>query len=274
MIVVMESNLLETRVDHIIHEAIDEADGTLLLVDPSPATVEAMVDVGVSLEEEGIALRVLATDSTLKEATDDFLTASHAADLVEDDTVTFRTLGSPADNSLLVWDETVLAIVSAGDQVAALSTMDPAFVGSVYETYAAEWEGASEFVLRTPPLSRVRETLADEIGTGTREDFDAVLQLLPETNPNDRLDEVTIALLVAAKNSVLLYDISKWGEDIGVASKATFSRTKSRLEEEEILTTEKVPIDVGRPRLRLRLTPDLANESLETIVEETRARLG
>ncbi|PHQ46924.1 hypothetical protein DJ68_04650, partial [Halorubrum sp. C3] len=65
--------------------------------------------------------------------------------------------------------------------------------------------------------------------------------------------EVTVSLLVAAKNDVLLYDISKWGEDVGIASKATFSRTKTRLEDLGVIDTEKVPIDVGRPRLRLKL---------------------
>ena len=52
---------------------------------------------------------------------------------------------------------------------------------------------------------------------------------------------------------MLLYDISRWGEDVGVASKATFSRAKSRLEDAALIRTEKVPIDVGRPRLRLTL---------------------
>lgn len=72
----------------------------------------------------------------------------------------------------------------------------------------------------------------------------------------DGLDEVTISLLVAARNEVLLYDISKWGEDVGIASKATFSRTKTKLEELGLIDTEKVPIDVGRPRLRLKLGAD------------------
>ncbi|RJX46853.1 hypothetical protein DP106_15410, partial [Halonotius pteroides] len=67
------------------------------------------------------------------------------------------------------------------------------------------------------------------------------------------LDEVTVSLLVAARNGDLLYDISRWGEDVGIASKATFSRTKTRMEESGVIETEKVPIDVGRPRLRLRL---------------------
>uniref|UniRef100_UPI001E507812 transcriptional regulator TbsP domain-containing protein n=1 Tax=Halegenticoccus soli TaxID=1985678 RepID=UPI001E507812 len=39
-------------------------------------------------------------------------------------------------------------------------------------------------------------------------------------------------------------------------SKATFSRTKTRLEDMGLIDTEKVPIDVGRPRLRLKLGDD------------------
>lgn len=268
----MESNLLEHRVDHILREAIAEADGTLLVVDPSPETVEALVDVGTEMTDDGPTLHVLARSSVLKDVMDDFLTASHAADLVEDEIVSLRTLEDAADNSLLVWDGAVLAVVSADDRVAALSTTDSSFVRSVYETYAERWQQAPEFTLRTPPLSRVRETLETEISTQARTDLDTILGLLPESDPAERPDEVVIALLVAAKNGILLYDISKWGEDIGVASKATFSRTKTRLEE-DVLTTEKVPIDVGRPRLRLRLAERLRDESIESVLEETKAEL-
>lgn len=82
---------------------------------------------------------------------------------------------------------------------------------------------------------------------------------------NGELDEVGLSLLVAAKHEQLLYDISRWGEDAGIASKATFSRTKTHLEERGLLETEKVPIDVGRPRLRLLI----GNERLgETDAEE------
>jgi hypothetical protein len=98
------------------------------------------------------------------------------------------------------------------------------------------------------------ETLATDIGPETAADFEAVLDSLDAARGNGNgLDEVTVSLLVAARNDELLYDISKWGEDIGLASKATFSRTKSRLEDSDLLDTEKVPIDVGRPRLRLML---------------------
>jgi hypothetical protein len=96
--------------------------------------------------------------------------------------------------------------------------------------------------------------MAAEIGEAARDDFDAVLAAIDSARGDGGgLDEVTVSLLVAAKNDVLLYDISKWGEDVGIASKATFSRTKTRLEDLGVIDTEKVPIDVGRPRLRLKL---------------------
>jgi hypothetical protein len=106
--------------------------------------------------------------------------------------------------------------------------------------------------LRTPAISRVRSSLETEIGEATAADFDSVLaSLATARGDGDGLDEVTISLLVAARNNELLYEISRWGEDVGLASKATFSRTKTRLEDMGLIDTESVPIDVGRPRLRL-----------------------
>lgn len=99
------------------------------------------------------------------------------------------------------------------------------------------------------------------MGPDAVDDFDTVLESLTTARGDgDGLDEVTISLLVAAKNEELLYDISKWGEDVGIASKATFSRAKTTLEEMGLIDTEKVPIDVGRPRLRLRF----AHERLQS----------
>ena len=52
---------------------------------------------------------------------------------------------------------------------------------------------------------------------------------------------------------------------MGLASKATFSRMKGRLEEQGVIATEKVPIDVGRPRLRLRLGDQLRDEEISDL---------
>jgi hypothetical protein len=231
----------------------------LLLVDPTKEAIEALT--AVTTEAEGPpSVRVLAEAALLKDVMDDFVVSSNAADHVASGTLSIRS-GHGAANTLLITDEAVWALVDVTDHIAALGAEDADFVETVRETYEAQWETATPFDLRTPPLSRVRETLGEEIGQDTRVDFDATLDALESAREaTGEFDEVTLTLLVAARNDVLLYDISKWGEDVGIASKATFSRTKTTLEEEGLIKTEKVPIDVGRPRLRLKLNEERFDE--------------
>ncbi|MFQ3319892.1 MAG: hypothetical protein ACI8UR_001286 [Natronomonas sp.] len=249
----MQSNLVERTIAGVLRETLSAATDELYVVDPTPETIEALVDV---LGEGAPTVRLLASEQTLKSVMDDFIVASSAADHAEAGRLELRTYEAGA-NTLLVTEESVVSVVHAGDRVAGLGTDDEAFIESAYERFTDAWADADEFGLRTPAISRVRSTLETQLGDATADDFDAVLTSLETARGNgDGLDEVTISLLVAARNEDLLYDISKWGEDVGIASKATFSRTKTRMEEMGLLDTEKVPIDIGRPRLRLKLGDD------------------
>jgi hypothetical protein len=166
-----------------------------------------------------------------------------------------------------------LSLVEAGSHVRSLPTTEESFVASTYDYYDQLWKRADTFSLRTPPLSHIRDTLEDDIGSAVATDFDRVLATLDSNG--DSLDEVTICLLVAANNGELLYDISRWGEDIRLASKATFSRCKNQLEDNGLIDTEKVPIDVGRPRLRLRLgNGDLQDADIEEVAQRAETHLG
>ncbi|MFC6794047.1 transcriptional regulator TbsP [Halobaculum halobium] len=253
----MTANVFERSMGDVLRTLFDRSAGELVIVDPNAAVIESLVDAGSDYDEGLPTLNVLADNRMLKDVMDDFLVAGDAADLVDAGSMTLRELDGDADNTLVVGEDELYAIVSAGEHVAALAADDESFAGDAYETYRDQWADADEFNLRTPALSHVRETLDDDIGDPVRADFDAVLASLETARGDgDGLDEVTISLLVAAKNDVLLYDISKWGEDVGIASKATFSRTKTHLEDLGLIDTEKVPIDVGRPRLRLKLGDD------------------
>ncbi|MWG36735.1 transcriptional regulator TbsP [Halomarina oriensis] len=250
----MSSNVLESSVESLLTTALADVDGTAYLVNPDAETFEALVE-GVE-EDDDVSVRLFGDERMLKDVLDDFIVASTAANLMDAGRLELRVLDEPS-NTLLVTGEHVMAIVDTGDHVAGLTTDDDAFVESATEQYAAAWDEASQFNLRTPAITRVRQSLSDDIGPDVAEDFDTVLASMETARGDgDGLDEVTISLLVAAKNEELLYDISKWGEDVGIASKATFSRTKTRLEELGLIDTEKVPIDVGRPRLRLVLGDD------------------
>jgi len=252
-----KSNLLNQSVNEILRTVIDETPEVLHVVNPSRDVIEQLIDAATAYEGDLPEIRMLANESILKDVMEDFIIASNAADLIDADALRMRTTAEPAGNELLITDDVVMALVTAGDSVGGLTSDDGEFVDAANDAYTTNWEEADEFSLRTPPLSRVRNTLRDEISADAEDDFNSVLSSLETARGDgDGLDEVTISLLVAAKNEALLYDISKWGEDVGIASKATFSRTKTKLEDMGLIGTEKVPIDVGRPRLRLKLAHD------------------
>lgn len=251
----MASNTRAADRHELLTTTLAETTEPCWIVDPTPETIEAVIDAA-SDGNTPPQIRLLAAEDTLKTTFEDFLVASRTADLVADTELAVRTLGDGTANSLVITERAVTAVVAAGQQVAGLRTDDPEFVETTREEIADRWADAEAFRLRTPAISEIRATLSDDIGGAVREDFDTLLGSLETADDDTVLDEVTIALLIAAKNEVLLYDISKWGEDVGIASKATFSRTKSRLEDANVITTEKVPIDVGRPRLRLQLGDD------------------
>ena len=269
---------VESDVASIHRTVLGEATGEAFVAFPSVAAVERLVEV-LSQFDEPPTVRLLALEGTLKTAMEDFIVASTTADLVAEGTLSLRATEATGASSLIVTDETIVTIVTAGSLFTGLGTDNEEFVASAREKYATAFEGAEPFSLRTPPISRVHETLAETFGGEVNADFGRVLDSL-ETVRGDAegLDEVTISLLVAAKHELQLYDISRWGEDTGVASKATFSRTKTRLEDRGLIDTTKVPIDVGRPRLRLLLgderlqeadIDDLASVAQELLSAET-----
>ncbi|SFR58917.1 transcriptional regulator TbsP [Halogeometricum limi] len=253
----LTSNMLTEGVEHILRSVLGSGTEEVLVVDPSTDVIDTLVAVASETDGDRPHVKVVADESLLKDVMDDFIVASNAADLVSSGDLSMRVSADGTENPLLITEDAVVSLVTAGDHVAGLVTTDEEFVAAARSTYTTRWEEASDYKLRTPPITAVRTSLEDEISPDARTDFDAVLSSLQTARGDgDGLDEVTISLLVAAKNEVLLYDISKWGEDVGIASKATFSRTKTKLEEMGLIDTEKVPIDVGRPRLRLKLGDD------------------
>lgn len=253
----MASNLLNHQIDDILRTVLEDASGDVYMVNPSRDAIEEFVSVATDFDGSLPMVQMLANEQTLKEVMGDFIVASNAADLISDGALELRTLGETPENSLCLTEDRVIAIVHAGDRVGGLVTDDGEFVEDTFAAYETRWENADAFKLRTPPISDVRETLSEEISPDAEADFTAILNSLETARGDgDGLDEVTISLVVAAKNEALLYDISKWGEDVGIASKATFSRTKTKLEDMGLIDTEKVPIDVGRPRLRLKIGDD------------------
>ncbi len=255
-----QSDLIERNATDVCRAVLESVSEDVLAVGLPAEVIEGLFAV-LTERNELPTVRVLADQSVLKELVSDFTVGSTTADLVANDVLSLRTVESRLAGPLLLTADRVVSIVSVGGRTAGLVTEDPEFVAAVNDQYADQWEEAEPFKLRTPPLSRVQETMEAEFGPELRADFDRMRTALGTGRGNGDLDEVDISLLAAARNEALLYDISTWGEHVGVASRATFSRKKTRLEERGLLDTEKVPIDVGRPRLRLLLGDERLREA-------------
>lgn len=230
-----------------------------------------LVEILANSEEPRV--RLLVREDVLKRLRDDFVLASMASELLEANRLELRAAAERLDGTLMVTEETIVSLLTPdAEHSAALVTDDEEFVAAARKRWHSTWEDGEKFDLRTPPRSRVLDSLAEEFGSEVESDFRAVLKSVESMDDESELDEVVVSLLVAAKHGQLLYDISHWGEDVGVASKATFSRAKTRLEEQGVIETEKVPIDVGRPRLRLLLGDERLREAdteeLPSVVRE------
>lgn len=265
-----EAAIFDQELDETVRTLFENAD-SILIVNPAPGVFRTIMLTASSFDDDLPNLQVLATPDVLKSSTEDFILTSQTADLIEQDVLELRTTTDIARNSLLASDNQVVTVVSIADELTGLHSDDDELVDNVRSTFLDDWEDGETFSLRTPPLSRVRESLNEEFGDDVEDEF---MMMLDSANTvpgdDDELDAVAIALLVGANNEVLLYDLSKWGEDTGVASKATFSRTKTRLEDRGLIETEKVPIDVGRPRLRLILVSDDLGD-VESLAEQVTA---
>jgi hypothetical protein len=227
-------------------------------------------------------VRLLMADSVLKWFRRDFHLASTTAELVAAGELTVRVADDVVANAVIATDQSVVSLVRAEDQVAGLGTDDEAFVASMREHCDEAWAAAATANLRTPPRTRVYETLADALGSDVEADYRAMLDAVgttrssgssPVDTGDESLDEVALAILAGAKQGVQLFELSTWGEDVGLASRATFSRVKTALEDRGIIEIEKIPIDVGRPRQRLVLANSLRGYEADDLPAAVRDEL-
>jgi hypothetical protein len=265
----LESSSVTSSDIELFEAILSDTAGEVFAVNLNEEQFTTLVDTIDGLSDPP-TVRSLVENSTAKWLRDDFLVASAGAEEMAAGSLSLRTTEARFENTLLVTEETLVAIVSAGDRVAGLVTDDEEFVTNAREKWDDKWNEAAEFSLRTPPRSAVHDSLAEEIGDEVDADFRAMLDSIDTTRDKETLNEVGLSLLAAANNEIQLFEISKWGEDAGMASKATFSRTKNHLEDNGLIATEKVPIDVGRPRLRLLLSDELRGVDADDLVEQAR----
>jgi hypothetical protein len=237
-------------------EALAAVNGELYFLNPSVDLLKALVWDASGHDGALPEIRVLAAGSTLRSFRDEFHAAATTADLVGDGRLSLRVGGDTTETPVLAGADALYVPLVVGESYDVVAADRGEFTVDAFDACRSRWSDGESFDLRTPPLSTIRATYEAEFGTDARADFDDALATVESGRDPAEFDAVLVAILVAARHELLHYDVSKWGEDIGLASKATFSRKKGLLEDVGVLTTEKEPVDMGRPRQRLVLTDE------------------
>jgi len=242
----------------LLTDAIDPS----YVLRPAPETLELLVE---ATDADTPPLHVLASVDDLRAVRQRFRLATSIAELCRQDQLTLTATAPAGRGTVLVTNETAYAVAHVDEERLLFEASSTP--GTLLET-CRQYHGTESFDLRTPAWGKISETLVETFNTDVENDFRFAIQEWTRTVDEPVLDEAEIALLVAGTHDLLLHDLSGWGEELGVASKATFSRDKTALVEDGILTSEKVPIDVGRPRLRLTLTDEYAAHSVAELLDE------
>jgi len=245
-----------TQEDTVFGELFDDAAETLYVFDPRAPTLRAVTAAAGRDDGPTPQLRVLTGETTLRRFQRDFVAAATAAELAADGRLTVRTDEAREGTTVFASRDSVFVPVTAADAGSAVASGAARFAADVFDTCTRTWRGSEPFQLQTPPLSTVEETLTAEFGPDAAADFRTAVDTGTDRVDPTAFDPVTAVLLVAARHDRLHYDVSNWGERLGLASKATFSRKKTRLEDRGVIETEQEANRPGRPRQRLSLAAD------------------
>lgn len=234
-------------------ELLEDAEEPLYVVRPAEWTVRALIGAAATVGESAPEIRVVGEGELLRRIRRDFLTASEAASLADRGVLELRDEVPDGANQLIVSEGTVYSLVAAGGQGALLRDTEASFAETALSAAGEAFEAGEAFPLRTPGTETIDTAMTEAFGDTFSQQFREGLDVARGMRDRTEFDPVAASLLVAAHNEELHYDVSRVGEEIGLGSRATYSRIKNQLEDDGIVTTDKEKMDLGRPRQRLRL---------------------
>jgi hypothetical protein len=242
---------------------------TVYFVDPGPIAFRELVDV---LEIIKPTVQVLGCDSALNRAMDNFMIGALAADFIANDELALRTADLDR-TTRIVGPSATIPLVELNGAVTGIGTKSN-HTSDDFADVTFQWAAADPFSVATPSLSLLRESLAAQVCPLMLDTFNTLLDATDAVcTRGNGVGAVALALLAGATHEVLLNDVSTWAADIGLASSSTISRTKTNLEDEGFITTEKIRRRVGRPRQRLHLAAGLEDNSTTEIASLANERL-
>lgn len=203
---------------------------------------------------------ILMSSDVGERISDSFPINSKYQSLVEEQSLETRTRDSETIPTMLLTDQEAYLELEFVESKHLVRVDDQEVYGELIAEFDRIFEQSEPLSVDVPAWNYLLEQLGEIVGEDTKEEY---RRLIAASSDDQSLDEISVALIAAALSGALNYDLAKWGEEMNIASKATFSRRKKELESEEIIETEKVPVDVGRPRQRLKLNDRVGSFDLD-----------
>jgi DNA-binding Lrp family transcriptional regulator len=216
--------------------------------------IELILDVVEYLwADDAVHFDVVISENDTRDVRVDFPLNARVAELVAQDRLSIYASEETPLSTIILDGPQLYTLVRFGrtEQFAKSSNKDLQI--RVNKEFVRITESAESVEPDILPWSELLDQLEQIVDSDTRHEFERLIEAARIENLG-ALDHISVALVAAAHSGALLNDLSTWAEKVGLASKATFSRRKKKLEDAGIIYTEKVPIDVGRPKQRLRLS--------------------
>ena len=240
------------------------------LINPSAGLLAAVVERTHAATTDGV-LHLLVSASVRTATEDRFPTAAQLADLSAAGQVTVNVSRDHLEGTLC--GGAVVGVVFAQAREWTLLPLDAEpWRDWIDQTWRSVVAGTTTMPLPETGYDHLRSTLAARVSPSVAGHFDQLVRTARRHLPDDaEIDPTAVALLATAYHGGQLAEVTAWGIEAGVASRATFSRVKSQLVETGVIETAPIPQAVGRPRLRLHLRQPIADTDATALIDAARA---
>jgi hypothetical protein len=250
----------EVEISKTLPEVLaDVSVGEFRISVPDTDDIESFIHMFEEHEIEGNGEVIISpplTNRLMDNTQASFPTDSYIEQLANDTDIEFRVYTEEKLPALLITPTEAYYRLSFGHIEEIVKVSGERFRSALESEFRSLFRQSSELEVDIPAWEELIDRLAQSTNDEMAEEFKEIVETLSDEGP---IDEVLAAIIAGARTEVLLYEISKWGEDAGISSKATFSRRKTNLEEKDIITTESAPVEIGRPRERLLIQDEEAD---------------
>lgn len=238
--------------------ACDSDDVKLVVSD-----IELIIDVVDQISSnEDTEFEVIIPESEARQVRLNFPLNSKVAELVKQNRLSLYSTDTRPLSNIVIDDSDLYNLVRLGEIEQFAKSTDKDLSTIIGEEFTRVKNTAELIEMKILAWSDLLTQLEEKVDTETRREFERLIEAARIENLG-ALDDISVAIIAAAQSGALLNDIGNWAEEVHLASKATFSRRKQNLEKEGIIYTEKVQIEIGRPKQRLLLSDHIDDVGIQ-----------